>query len=176
MAAGSDSRKTRGTEALPTKAKQFSNLAFTVRCLTAFSAVFAATVAFPERAAARPLVPAERRYSPFNNNVPVCDDPVVFERIQGRFHDRESQFWDTGLEIVGFEKVREIGYKTNGLDYIPRRYCSARAYLNNDKWHPVFYSIDEDQGIIGFSFGVTWCVHGLDRNDVFAPKCKMARP
>ncbi|HUI19634.1 MAG TPA: hypothetical protein VLZ74_01125 [Methylocella sp.] len=128
-------------------------------------------------AAARPLVPAERRYIPYSGVLPACDDPAVFERIQGRFHDREAEFWDTGLEIVGFEEVREIGYKTNGEDYIPRRYCIARAYLNDEKKpRQVSYSINEDLGIIGFGFGVEWCVAGLDRNDAYAPKCKMARP
>lgn len=146
------------------------------RTLAAAFAAGALLMAAATPAAARPLVPAERRYIPFTNDLPACNDPSVFERIQGRFHDRESWFWETGLEIVGFENVRELGYKTNGLDYIPRRYCSARANMNNTKWHPVYYSIDEDQGIIGFGFGVTWCVEGLDRNDVFAPECKAARP
>jgi hypothetical protein len=127
-------------------------------------------------AAARPLVPAERRYIPYDGGLPACDDPAVFERIQGRFHDREAEFWNTGLEILGFGKVKEIGYKTNGEDYIPRRYCSARAYLNDEKSHQVSYSINEDLGIIGFGFGVEWCVGGLDRNDAYAPNCKMARP
>jgi hypothetical protein len=128
-------------------------------------------------AAARPLVPAERRYIPYDNFVPGCGDPAVFERIQGRFHDREAEFWNTGLEILGFDEVREIGYKTNGEDYIPRRYCIARAYLNDYKNpHQVSYSIAEDLGIIGFGFGIEWCVSGLDRDDAYAPNCKMARP
>lgn len=133
--------------------------------------------AFFGTALARPLVPAERRYSPYDGVLPACGDPAVFERIQGRFHDREAEFWNTGLEILGFDEVREIGYKTNGYDYIPRRYCIARAYLNDEKkFHQLFYSISEDLGIIGFGFGIEWCVDGLDRNDAYAPNCKMARP
>ena len=124
----------------------------------------------------RPLVPAERRYIPYDGVLPACGDAAVFERIQGRFHDREAEFWNTGLEILGFEDVKEIGYKTNGEDYIPRRYCTARAYLNDEKPRQVSYSINEDLGIIGFGFGVEWCVAGLDRNDAYAPNCKMARP
>jgi hypothetical protein len=139
-----------------------------------FAAVLAAGAAFG--AAARPLGPAERRYIPYDGVLPACGDPAVFERIQGRFHDREAEFWNTGLEILGFEDVREIGYKTNGEDYIPRRYCTARADLNDEKPRQVSYSINEDLGIIGFGFGVEWCVAGLDRNDAYAPNCKMARP
>jgi hypothetical protein len=143
----------------------------------ATAVVFLACSGLVPPAAARPLVPAERRYIPFYNLVPSCGDPAVFALIQRRFHDRESEFWNTGLEILGFDEVREIGYKTNGYDYIPRRYCIARAYLNDGKkLHQVSYSINEDLGIIGFGFGVEWCVGGLDRNDAYAPNCKMARP
>lgn len=141
-----------------------------------FAALCALAAAAAYEAAARPLVPAERRYIPYDNNVPACDDPAVFERIQGRFRDREAEFWNTGLEIVGFSQVREIGYKTNGEDYIPRRYCVAQAYLNDERPRQLSYSINEDLGIIGIGFGVEWCVAGLDRNDAYAPHCKMARP
>lgn len=128
-------------------------------------------------AAARPLVPAERRYLPYTGMLPGCDDPAVFERIQGRFRDREAEFWNTGLEILGLGEIKEIGHKTNGEDFIPRRYCIAQAYLNDEKKpRQLSYSIGEDLGIIGFGFGVEWCVAGLDRNDAYAPNCKMARP
>jgi hypothetical protein len=146
------------------------------RSFWAVLAVVLAAGASLDAASARPLVPAERRYLPYTGVLPACDDPAVFERIQGRFHDRESEYWNTGLEIRGFAEVKEIGYKTNGEDYIPRRFCSARAYLNDEKPRQLSYSIGEDLGIIGYGFGVEWCVAGLDRNDAYAPNCKMARP
>jgi hypothetical protein len=155
-----------------------SNWPLELNIAAIFAAVLGAALgASLAAAAARPLVPAERRYIPYDGVLPACGDPAVFERIQGRFHDREAEFWYTGLEIAGFEEVKEIGYRTNGEDYIPRRYCTARAYLNDEKKpHRVSYSINEDLGIIGFGFGVEWCVGGLDRNDAYAPNCKMARP
>jgi hypothetical protein len=125
---------------------------------------------------ARPLVPAERQYSPYLGDLPRCDDPAVLERIQSRFRDREAEFWSTGLEIVAFDEIREIGYRTNGLDYIPRRYCTARAILVDQKTYPASFAIVEDTGIIGVGFGVEWCLTGLDRLSAFAPRCKMARP
>jgi len=145
--------------------------------LAAYEASFFAAAFVLSPAGARPLVPAERRYSPYEDAVPACDDPFVVQRISWNFRHREDEFWDSGLEILGFGEVREIGYKTNGLDYIPRRYCSARALLNDlKKPHQVFYAIAEDLGIIGIGFGVEWCIVGLDRNDAYAPNCKMARP
>jgi hypothetical protein len=125
---------------------------------------------------ARPLVPAEHRFDYYSGRLPSCADPSVFERIQSRFHARESEFWKSGLEILGFDRVREIGMRSHGLDHIPRRYCMARAYMNDHSLRTVSYNIAEGQGIIGFGFGVDWCVAGLDRNHADAPNCKMARP
>jgi hypothetical protein len=124
----------------------------------------------------RPLVPAERRYSPFAGDLPQCGDPAVLERIQSRFREREAEFWSTGLEILGFDEIAEIGYRTNGLDLVPRRYCIARAILADQKAYRVTFNIIEDAGIIGFGFGVEWCVSGLDRLYAYAPRCTMARP
>lgn len=124
---------------------------------------------------ARPLVPAEKRYRPFTANLPACDDKGVLDRITDRFQQKESLYWKSTLEIVAFDKVRESGFRTNGLDYIPRRYCEARATLNDRKLHHVTYWIGENLGIIGYGYGVEWCVGGLDRNNAFAPACREAR-
>ena len=41
---------------------------------------------------------------------------------------------------------------------------------------PVYYSIIEDGGLIGMTYGVEWCVVGLNRNWAYNPACKMAQP
>jgi hypothetical protein len=40
----------------------------------------------------------------------------------------------------------------------------------------MYYNIGEDLGFIGASWGVEWCVVGLDRNYAYAPACTMALP
>ncbi|MDR3408122.1 MAG: hypothetical protein P4L68_06460 [Methylovirgula sp.] len=144
---------------------------FAVACLVA-----APFCAAPIAVTARPIVPAERRYDSYAGVLPSCADPGVFERIRSLFHDRETEFWKSGLEIVNLSQVREIGFRTEGLDYIPRRYCSARVYLNNQAVRAVSYSIVEDAGFIGFGYDVEWCVAGLDRNDAYGGYCRDARP
>jgi hypothetical protein len=125
---------------------------------------------------ARPLVPAENRYSPYSGNLPSCDDPGVLGFVQDRFHQTQSEYWTSGLQIVGWDRIHEIGYRTTGLDYIPRRYCGAQALMNDQKTRAVSYWIGEGFGIIGTGWGVEWCVVGLDHNYADALNCKQARP
>jgi hypothetical protein len=40
----------------------------------------------------------------------------------------------------------------------------------------IHYSIAEDSGMIGASWGIEWCIVGLDRNWAYNPVCKMGRP
>jgi hypothetical protein len=144
---------------------------------SSFAALLAVSMLCAGQADARPLTPAETRQSPYDGSVPGCGDPDVFSRIQSHFSQTEGEYWHSGLEILGFNKIDEIGYRTNGTDYIPRRYCVAEAMMNDQKARTVSYSIGQDLGIIGFfGFGVEWCVAGLDRERSYAPNCKMARP
>jgi hypothetical protein len=108
--------------------------------------------------------------------VPTCEETWPLDAIQSRFAQKEGRFWESNLQIVGFEKVREIAFRPWAADAIPRRFCSAVALVNDGKKRPVYYSIGEDTGIIGASWGVEWCVVGLDRNWAYNPACRMARP
>ena len=127
-------------------------------------------------ASAREVTPAEQRLIPYNGDLPSCDDSWVLQRITDRFGQKESEYWNSTLQISGYDKVREIGFRANGLDYIPRRYCVARATLSDQKLHTVIYEIGENLGIIGWGYGVEWCVVGLDRNFAYAPGCSVLRP
>ena len=120
--------------------------------------------------------PAEKRYSPYTAELPPCDDPGVLGRISDRFAQKESEYWNSTLQIDGYDRVREIGFRANGLSYIPRRYCVARAQVNDLKPRAVIYAIREDLGIIGWGYGVEWCIVGLDRNLAYAPGCQAVRP
>lgn len=125
---------------------------------------------------ARPLSPAEQRDAPYSGLVRPCEDPMATGYIQGAFADRESDYWNSGLRIIGWTDVHEIGFRTNGLDYIPRRYCKAKAIMSDQKVRSVSFSIVESSGSIGYTDNVEWCVSGLDRLGGFAPACKMAQP
>lgn len=125
---------------------------------------------------ARPITPAERRQQPYTGDLPACHDAALLQRISSRFVKAEKEYWSSGLEILGYEKVRETAYRSNGLDYIPRRYCHATAVMNDGKVRQVVYAIAESQSIIGFGPGVEWCIVGLDRNYAWGRSCTAARP
>ncbi len=122
------------------------------------------------------VVPAEQRYAAYSADLPPCDDSGVLARISDRFAQKESGYWNSPLQIGGYDRIREIGFRSNGLGYIPRRYCVARALGSDSKERTVIYDVEESLGIIGWGYGVEWCVVGLDRNFAYAPACSALRP
>ncbi len=100
----------------------------------------------------------------------------MLSTITSRFAQKESEYWNSALQIDGYERFREIGFRANGVGYIPRRYCLARAQLSDLKPRVVIYTIQEDLGIIGWGYGVEWCVVGRDENFAYAPGCQAVRP
>ena|ERR1700730_7973373 len=106
--------------------------------------------------------------------LPPCE--VALDRIRRDFATKEQRFWTSQLEIVDFDRVRETAFRPWAPDTIPRRFCRALAHTSDGANRPVYYSIGEDTGFLGVSWGVEWCVVGVDRNWAFNPGCKMAKP
>jgi hypothetical protein len=108
--------------------------------------------------------------------LPPCDHQRALNEIANRFNQRENVFWQRGLAIMAFEKIRETAFRPWAANTIPRRFCSGIVHVNDGSTHTVHYSISEDTEHIGHTWGVEWCVVGLDRNWAYSPACKMARP
>jgi hypothetical protein len=108
--------------------------------------------------------------------VPTCDDPVALGKIQEHFAQKERGFWNSELQIVGFERLRQVAMRPWAVDAIPRRFCSGLAVVSDGRKRRVNYWIGEDTGMIGGTWGVEWCVVGLDRNWAYSPQCRMALP
>jgi len=110
--------------------------------------------------------------------VPACEDPAVLNKIMARFAEKERAFWQSALFIVEIDRVRETAFRPwrGAPDSIPRRYCSGVAMVSDTRARPIYYWIGEDLGWIGASWGVEWCVVGLDRNWAYNPRCTMAKP
>src|SRR3954452_12522091 len=110
----------------------------------------------------------------YDGNLPPCE--WALGKITSRFAEKESTFWNSALQITGYDRVHEVAFRPWQSDNIPRRYCAATAMVSDGKPRPVYYSIVEDGGFASFGDGVEFCVVGLDRNWAYNPACKAARP
>ena len=106
----------------------------------------------------------------------LTDCAAALSTISSQFQEKESTFWNSALQITGFDRVQETAFRPWASDNIPRRYCSAKAMLNDGKLRQVNYSIIEDGGLAGYGQGVEWCVVGLDRDWAYNPACRAAKP
>lgn len=143
-------------------------------------ATLAVALLFCAAAAAEPrpgdIPPAELRQSGFPPVFELCDDETIQSEIAHGFLERERDYWSSSLEIVAFEKVVETGNRTNGLSYVPRRYCRAEALFNDGRRRRIVYNIGSQNGFIGAGSGTIWCVEGLDREHAYGPNCRAAGP
>jgi hypothetical protein len=127
-------------------------------------------------AQARPQFPAEDRFWSYDGSLPLCDNWRVLEDVSNRVSSREWRYTDSNLEITAFQTTGEVGYRTNGGDFIPRRYCAGRALFNDGKVREVKFNLIERGGFIGLGYGLEFCVVGLDREHAFSPECSAAGP
>ena len=131
---------------------------------------------FPLEASALERELAERREYPYTANLPACEDQAVTSLVASRFAGREADYWKTGLRIDLIDHIKTVGFRPNGPDLIPRRYCTATVVTSDQRKRRMDYIIVEDAGIIGWSYGVDWCISGLDRNYAYDGRCRAARP
>jgi hypothetical protein len=152
--------------AISSRAAKLSHAAFAVAFLLAAAG----------SASARPLLPAEDRSVPYDGNwIADCDNFFVLNEILWAFNSHEPYFNST-LAIEEFQHTAQTGFRTNGPDLVPRRYCAARAKFNDGRVREVKYNVIESGGFAGIGNGIEWCVVGLDRNHVYSPGCAAAQP
>jgi len=106
--------------------------------------------------------------------LPPCE--AALGDVASAFREKESRFWNSDLQIMNFAQVRETAFRPWSAQVATRRFCSAHAQVSDGVWRPVHFSIEAGMGEIGATWGVQWCVVGLDRNWAYNPSCRMAKP
>ena len=85
----------------------------------------------------------------YTAEVPLCEDDQVLARIQSRFAQKEREYWNSELKIIGWEYIREQAFMPWHYAAIPRRFCIGKVHINDGTVRRINYSIAEDTGIIG---------------------------
>ena len=149
---------------------------FSLRSALAVSAVLAGlfSIAAPAQAANWLEMNFGLSGPNYTGDLPPCE--AALGTISSRFEEKEARYWNSNLQILGYDRVRQTAFSPWAKGTIPRRFCTATAAVSDGRRHRVDYWIGEDTAFIGASWGVTWCVVGLDRNWAYNPACKMARP
>jgi hypothetical protein len=132
----------------------------------------ASSMDFSEFWGSTPLV-SDQRLPLYRGVVPACDSARALAHIQARFQQREAEYWHSGLQILGFDRVAEIRGLPHGSASIAPRNCVATAAMNDRRNRRVHYTIAENGGMLGVTDGVEFCVSGLDR---FARDCNGTTP
>jgi hypothetical protein len=112
----------------------------------------------------------------YSAKLPLCEERGPLDMIRRRFSTKEGKFWNSDLKLVGFEQIQEVAWQPWAPGTIPRRFCSASALISDGVRRSMYYSITEDAGMIGVSYGVEFCVVGLDREWSYQPACLRAKP
>ena len=123
--------------------------------------------------------PAETWTVPYSgklNEFPPCETQSIRALISRRFAATRSEYWGEPTAILDIDDVKTIGFRPEGLSYIPRLYCEGVAQTSDGVKRRIVYSIIEEAGMSGIGFGVDWCVVGLDPNNAYAPACRAAMP
>jgi hypothetical protein len=151
----------------------------TDRALLLASALAAALAALPARTASAANWLEMNFYlsgPEYEGKLPPCDYPDALVKIASRFNQTENMYWAIDLRVVNFERIRQTAFRPWAANTIPRRFCSGIVEVSDGRRHTIYYSIAEDTGMIGASWGIEWCIVGLDRNWAYNPACKIAGP
>jgi len=63
--------------------------------------------------------------------LPPCD--AALGTIQSRFATKEGRFWNSDLQLVDFDRVRQISFRPWAENTIPQRFCTARALTSDGR-------------------------------------------
>src|SRR5262249_35186006 len=92
----------------------------------------------------------------YEGKLPSCESSSALDKIADRFRQKEGIHWNSDLKLVGFEQIRETGFRTWAPNAIPRRFCTAMVQISDGSRRPIHYSIIEESGMIGMTIGVEW--------------------
>ena len=116
-------------------------------------------------------------------DLPKCDDATVLSTIRSGFGETESTYWGGNAASAASRKCAKSGFaqrprvRSAPLLRRPGRGSSTPRLPppGEPKTHTVVYAVVSAGGLIGWNWGVQWCVVGFDRMLAYAPDCDVLR-
>jgi hypothetical protein len=107
--------------------------------------------------------------------LPECTEAGVLGRVTEKFAYQDAHIIHSGLGIVGFDAIRQTGFK-NGPSLTDVRYCVGRAYLTNGRASEVVFIIEGPmKGKYSLGYAVESCLPGFDPFHVYDGDCRSIR-
>src|SRR5215218_2973446 len=69
----------------------------------------------------------------YDGVMPACDDPSALDKIATRFSEKEGRFWNSALQILGFEQIRQVAFRPWAENTIPRRFCTGKVMVSDGR-------------------------------------------
>ncbi|MDR3496528.1 MAG: hypothetical protein P4L82_18160 [Ancalomicrobiaceae bacterium] len=138
-------------------------------CLAAVSAVQ------PAFAGAEPWVETLVGRAITDNSVPKCEEGIVLDTIRSKFGTADAAILHRGLAIATVDRIHQAYEGQNDPSPVYRRYCEARAELNDGKHTALYYLVEQDAGFVGVTWNVEYCMIGLEPWRVHDGRCHTVR-
>ncbi|MEM1285945.1 MAG: hypothetical protein AAGH43_11205 [Pseudomonadota bacterium] len=110
------------------------------------------------------------------SELPHCDAPGVLSRIVEKAAYRGQAPHQHPVAITAFDHIHQTRYVSSpGAGLRERRWCQARAYLENGHRHTAYYLIESHASFVAVSYGVESCLSGRDLWNVYGGDCSALR-
>jgi hypothetical protein len=110
-----------------------------------------------------------------DESVPACQEGAVLETIRSKFSTADDRVLKAGLGVGTIDRITQVYAGQNDPSHYARRYCEARATLNNGKATRLYYLVEQEAGFVGATWNVEFCLEGLDPWHVHDGRCHTVR-
>jgi hypothetical protein len=110
-----------------------------------------------------------------DDSVPACDQGAVLDTIRSKFETADQRVLKAGLALGPIDKIVQAYAGQNDPSPVARRYCEARATLNNGRHTTLYYLVDQDAGFAGVTWNVEFCLMGYEPWYVHDGRCHTVR-
>lgn len=116
----------------------------------------------------------------FNNDeetgkpLPACTDTKVVNAAL-KFANKAEPVY-RAVRVASLDRVYEQRLEVDDPSPLARRYCQARAHLENGRIAHAYFRIEEADGFVGLGWAVNVCLEPYDKWRVYDGHCRTARP